>query len=179
MTGGRRSAALAAALAVAAGAASAQGRAHEHGVATLDVAVDARQVSITLDSPLDNLVGFERAPRSDDERRQAAAAVARLEAGAQLFRIDPAAQCRLAGVELDAPVLGLGSAGPQAERPHASVEARYAFDCADATKAAYIDHALFDFARLQRVRVQLALPKGQSARELKRPAGRLALAPPK
>jgi hypothetical protein len=41
---------------------------HEHGVARLDVAVDAGRVSFSLETPLDNLLGFERAPRTDAER---------------------------------------------------------------------------------------------------------------
>ena len=46
-------------------------KAHQHGVARLDVAVEATRVTLYLDTPLDNLLGFERAPRTDAERKAA------------------------------------------------------------------------------------------------------------
>ncbi|MGB0128732.1 MAG: DUF2796 domain-containing protein [Rhodocyclaceae bacterium] len=39
--------------------------AHEHGVAKLDVASDGGALAINVESPLDNRVGFEHAPRTD------------------------------------------------------------------------------------------------------------------
>jgi Protein of unknown function (DUF2796) len=70
----------------------AQGHAHVHGGARLDIAVEPRRILLFFETPLDNLVGFERAPRTDAERRRADEAVARLKAGDQMFRFDPAAQ---------------------------------------------------------------------------------------
>src|SRR5690606_20886978 len=46
----------------------AQHAAHEHGVADLRVAAEGNTVVIEFDSPLDNLVGFEHAPRDDAQR---------------------------------------------------------------------------------------------------------------
>ena len=48
--------------------AHAGGKAHVHGVATLDIAVEARKITVQLESPLDNLLGYERTPRTDAER---------------------------------------------------------------------------------------------------------------
>ena len=42
---------------------------HQHGVAKLDVAYDQGALSIELEAPLDVLLGFERAPRPDAERK--------------------------------------------------------------------------------------------------------------
>jgi hypothetical protein len=156
--------------------AAAQGKAHQHGVGRLDLAVEPKAIVARFESPLDNLVGFERAPRTGDEKRNAAAAVMRLENGARLLRIDPAAGCRLTDVALTAPVLGLGgSGGSGTTGDHAELEADYRFDCADAARAAWIDVGLFDFVRLQRLQVQLVTAGGQHKRDLKRAAPRLAL----
>jgi hypothetical protein len=174
----RRSAAgaLLAALLAAAPPADAQGKAHQHGVARLDLAIEAKAVLAHFESPLDNLTGFERAPRTADEKRVAAAAVMRLENGAQMLRIDPAAGCRFAGLALTAPVLGLGgSAAGAAKGGHAELDADYRFDCDDATRAAWIDVGLFDFTRLRRLQVQLVTAGGQHRRELTPTAARLAL----
>lgn len=157
-------------------------KAHEHGALKLDVAVSAdNQVVIDMQAPLDNLLGFERAPRTDAERQQADAVVAALKAADTLFRIDPAAGCTLASTDLQSAVLKLGTppAGQAADDGHADVDGSFTFTCNDAAKAAFIDVKLFDrFRRLQRIDVQAATPQGQFKRTLKRPAGRLALTRP-
>ena len=156
-------------------AAQVASQAHVHGVARLDIAVDATRISLQLASPMDNLLGFERAPRTDAERRQSDALVARLRAADTLFRIDPAAGCTLAGVELTSAALKLGQA-TAGEEGHADLDADVVFNCTDATKAATIEVALFDAAaRLQRLDVQVATPQGQFKRDLVRPARRIKL----
>lgn len=166
----------AAALLLAAPLAVLAGGAHQHGVAAMDIAVDAKRIVVQFDTPLDNLVGFERAPRTDAERKRVDEAVARLKNSDQLFKFDAAAGCKLARSSLESPVLGLGSTG-QAKDGHADLRASWEFDCADTTKAAQVEVGLFAFNQLKRVNVQLALPKGQAKRELKRPNGKLSLAP--
>lgn len=154
--------------------AQAAGKAHVHGIAKLDVAVEATKITLQLESPLDNLLGFERAPRTDAERRQADALVARLKAADAMFRIDPAAQCMLAKVDLASSALGLGQPDPS-EEGHADIDGTFEFDCVDAAKAAFIDVGLFEFKRMQRLEVQVAGPKGQFKRDLKGPASRIVL----
>jgi hypothetical protein len=155
----------------------AQGQAHVHGVATLDIAVDARQITLSLATPLDNLVGFERAPRTDGERQRAEQAVARLRAGDALFSFDPAAGCKMASVDLRSAALKLGQPTQRPKDGHAELEADWRFDCSDATLARHVDVGLFAFNQLKRVQVQLALPKAQLKRELKRPDSRIVLGP--
>jgi hypothetical protein len=95
-----------------------------------------------------------------------------------MFVIDPAAQCKPTTVELASAALKLGSPEPKAtQAAHADVDGSFEFACVDATKAAYIDVGLFEFARLQRLEVQVAAPRGQFKRELKRPNRRIVLAP--
>lgn len=168
---------LCASLLVALPLSHAAGNAHQHGVAKLDIAVEATKLTIQLESPLDNLLGFERAPRTDAERKLADAAVAKLRAAASMFKIDPAAQCKLANVELSSSALKLGKPNPEEEKAgHADIDGSFEFECLDAAKAAYIDVGLFEFSHLQRLEVQVATPKGQFKRNLKRPAKRIVLA---
>lgn len=158
-------------------AALAQGHAHVHGVAKMDIAVEAKKINVNFVSPLDNLVGFERAPRTDSERKRADEAVARLRAGDQMFKFDPAAGCKMARVDLTSAALKLGPAGTAAKDGHADLEAVWEFDCNDATLARHVDVGLFAFNQLKRVQLQLALPKAQLKRELKRPNQRIVLGP--
>jgi hypothetical protein len=157
----------------------AHGSKHEHGVARLDIAVEARQIVVQFDSPLDNLVGFERAPRTDAERKRADEAVARLKDGDKMFQFDAGAGCKMVRFSLDSPALGYGSASPgeKDSADHADLLATWEFQCADASKAAQVDVGLFAFNPLKIVQVQLALPKAQAKRELKRPKNRILLSP--
>jgi len=149
-------------------------QAHQHGVAQLDIAVDARQITLQLSSPLDNLLGFERAPRTEAERRQVQAMLDQLRAAATMFKIDPAAQCTPAQVVLTSAALQLGPAQP-ADAGHADLDGSFEFHCVAGAKATYVDVGLFAFARLQRVEVQAVTPSGQHKRVLKRPNARIGL----
>ena len=176
---------LAAALACSlfAGSAQAQGQrsghAHQHGVASLDLAIEGRSLSLSLEVPLDNLVGFERAPRNAAEKARVDAALAALKNGATMFRIDPAAGCVFREATLTSAVLKLGTGATAASSGgHADLDADYSFDCPQAAKAGHIEIGLFQaFPRLQRLEVQAVAGQHQFKRSLKRPATRLTLAP--
>jgi hypothetical protein len=176
-----RTALLAAVAAAAAGPGWA-GKAHQHGVAQLDVSVEPGRVTLDLQTPLDGLVGFERAPRTDAERARVDAAIAKLRDAAALFRIDSAAGCSLAKVTLDAPVLGVtpaGAAAPAApaKGEHADLDGHFEFTCKPGVRPAFVEVGLFDaFSGMKRIELQLVLPKGQMKATLVRPATRVALA---
>lgn len=169
---------LAIALACASGTAWAAGKAHQHGVLKLDVAIEGNRLMIEMEAPLDNLLGFERAPRTEAERKAAAELLARLrstdEAGL-LFVTDPAAQCSLRKTEVKAPVLEPG-ARSAAEDGHADLDASYEFSCANPGELRSLDVGLFEaYKRIQRIDVQVAGPTGQSKVALKRPARKVQL----
>lgn len=149
---------------------------HQHGVAKLDVAVEAKRITLQFESPLDNLLGYERAPRTDAERKQADAMLTRLKSAEAMFKIDPAAQCTAGPVTLASAALALGTPDPaEAVEGHADIDGGFEFNCVDATKATHIEVGLFTFARLQRLEVQVVTPRGQAKRDLKRPATRIPL----
>lgn len=149
---------------------------HEHGVVKLDVAVEPGRVTLLMESPLANLVGFERAPRSDAERQRVDAALNILNAAATLFKIDPAAGCTPGPVELNAAALGDGKpAAAPAEAGHADLDASYSFKCKKVVPA-FVDIGLFAaFPGVQRIDVQLITGNAQSKRTLTRPTARLSL----
>lgn len=155
------------------GTARAAGKAHEHGALRLDVAVDGHTLSITLQAPLDNLLGFERAPRTEAERKAAADMLARLRSpyrAPPLFAADAAAQCSLSRAEVAAPLLEPG-ADAAAKEEHADLDADYEFSCARPGELRNLDLGLFEaYRRLQRIDVQVAGPTGQAKVTLKRPA---------
>lgn len=164
-------------VALAAAGPALAGKAHEHGTAQLDIAVAAGRVSIDFETPLANLLGFEREPLTDAERQRADAAVAQLRAADRMFRIDPAAGCTLAKVELVSAPLKLGAAGTAPGRgDHADLEGRFEFDCKNGARAGFVEAGLFEaFQGLSRIEVQAVTPKGQMKVTLRRPASRVAL----
>ncbi|AGU48769.1 hypothetical protein VAPA_1c16600 [Variovorax paradoxus B4] len=155
-----------------------QQHAHVHGQLKLDVAIDGPTVVINMESPLDNIVGFERAPKTDAEKKTAEDAIAQLRAADKLFAIDPAANCKLGPVELRSSALGLGSPDPGEPAGHADLDATFSFNCTNAAAAKFIDVNLFSaFKGTRQIDSQIASAQGQFKRQLKRPAGAQAAQP--
>lgn len=157
-------------LAAATATAWAEG-AHQHGVARLEVVADGASLSITLDSPLDNLLAFERGPRTEAERAAVRAMAQRLQAAATLLQPTPAAGCRLRMVALqsgviDPALLATGPAAkaaagqPHAPGGHADLEASFSFDCSQpqALKGVALGGLFQAFPRLHQLDVAVAAP---------------------
>ena len=155
-----------------------QQHAHVHGQLKLDVAIDGPTVVIDMESPLDNIVGFERAPKTDAEKKTVADAIAQLRAADKLFTIDPAANCKLGPVDLRSGALGLGNPDPSEPVGHADLDATFSFNCTNAAAAKFIDLNLFTvFKGLRQIDSQIASSQGQFKRQLKRPTGAQAAQP--
>ncbi len=162
-----------------AGAAQAAG-AHQHGVARLEVAVDGNGLTVTLDTPLDNLLGFERGPRTDAERKAVQAMAQRLRNAATLVVPAAAASCQLQGVDLASDVIApalLAVAPAAAAAPpaapagggHADLEAVFRFQCAQPPALKSLDVAgLFQaYPRLKQLDAALAAPGVQRGAKLR------------
>lgn len=143
------------------------GKAHTHGVAQMLLTLEGPVLSLELDMPLDTLVGFERAPRTEAERQSARQALTRLrESAATLIRTEAAAQCSLESAGVTAPVLEQGGVPQQG---HADAQVRYRFHCAQASGLASVDVNLFEpFRRLERLEVQMVTERGQGKTVLRR-----------
>ncbi len=131
---------------------------HEHGIVRLDVAVDGSNINVLLQSPLDSFVGFERAPRTDAEKKRAANALDALRSGV-LLQPNPQANCTLISVEVAAPVLE----GKAKERGgHADAEASYEFTCTAIEKLTALNTLFYQtFKYTKKVEVQVIDAKGQ------------------
>ena len=155
------------------------GKAQEHGVIKIDVVIDGKTLSIAIDSPLDSFLGFERAPRSDAERKAAADLLTRLRGpgqGVPLLTPDAAAQCTLSTATVQAPALEAPQTAAGKDR-HADLDASYVYTCARPALLKSLDVGLFDdWRRLKRIDVQVAGPQGQSRLVLTRPARHIRLA---
>ena len=159
------------------GAGSAEHAAHVHGEARLDVAQEGAMLSLQLESPLDNLLGFEHAPKNAAEEDQAKRMSAKLRAAGDLFALPPAADCVLEKVTLESSVLTPGWLGEtederahehehehahESEEGHADLDVLWQFHCAYPESLRSVEVRLFGaFPGLRELKVQAATPGGQ------------------
>ena len=142
---------------------------HEHGVGELDVAVDGNALVIELRVPAEDLVGFERAPRTDAERARIEQ-VRKALADAKLFTPNAEAGCRAAG----SPDVAVPSFGNK--DAHADFAATHRFECANAGALTAVEIGAFSaFPKVRRLKAQVAGPRGQKQATLTRQRARLPL----
>ena len=159
--------------------------AHEHGAAKVNIAVDGAQVSITLESPLDNLLAFEHRPATQEQRGKVREMARRMHQAETLFQLTPAAECRLekvrlASEKLDATLLdpniplepapadgGKGQSGKgkkAAKEEHGDLDADFVFKCAKPENLNSVDVLLFSaWPKIKKIEARAVTPKGQSA----------------
>ena len=143
--------------------------AHVHGVATLQIAVDNKTMTLDFSSPLDNLLGFEHVPRDAKQRAAVKNMADILNKAAQLFVPTAEAQCTLQSVKLDSLVLDKkGNTQHQEEvGGHADLDGEFVFACKQAGKLHDLDVKLFDaFPNLHQLKVEVATLKKQSSATL-------------
>ena len=153
---------------------------HEHGRAALTFALDRTLLTITLESPAVNVVGFEHPPSTDEERAAVSAARALLGAPGQLFLFPPAAACRVkdfrvtppgwAAVEPTSKIKSAAAslpAGKVSAEEHADYDATYRFECARPAELGFVDALLVRKLRqIQSVRAAIATDAVQTERTL-------------
>lgn len=155
---------------------------HVHGHAALEVAVDGDRLLIVLVTPLDNLVGFEHAPRSDKQKDAVRRMAAQLKNPGQHFFPSADARCKPGPVTLASEVIDpwlLGSDVPETtasqaaakatrgKREHAELEAEIVFRCEQPEKLSSLEVKLFDaFRGVKRIDVQVAGARKQAAARL-------------
>jgi hypothetical protein len=134
-----------------------------HGQATLSVAIDGDQLLLDFDSPMENLVGFEHAPRNEQQKQALLDLKSRLDRAAAIFLATADAGCTQISAKLDSPLLGRNVGDKEDGNAHADLSAEYEFRCREPLKLRDIEVRLFQvFPRLQGITVSIAGPKGQA-----------------
>jgi hypothetical protein len=157
---------------LAAAPALAADKAHQHGTARLEVTLDGGALQIALDSPAENLLGFEHAARTDAQKKTVARVEQQLKQPALLFTPVAAAGC-----QPETPRVEIKLPPPGSKETHSEIEAEWRWQCAQPAALAHLDVGLFKaFPRLKELRVQTVTPQGQKAAVLKPGAARLKIA---
>lgn len=160
----------------ASGAAQGQQRreaaAHVHGAGKLDLVIENGKVSIALDAPADDILGFEHAPRTPAQQAKLAAAVAKLKEADKIFRMPAEAGCRLTKAEA-----GLEQPDPKAKPgDHADFNGSFEFECSAIAKLNVIDLGYFAaFAGASKLGITIVTAKAQATREATKAKTRIDL----
>ena len=166
------------------GATYAQGERHEHGASALQVSIEKNILLMKWESPLDDLIGFEYAPKTERENAAARKLKVILNYPALLFKPNADAGCRVVKVAIDAPTLEkTKDAGPKHHTStdhdhamHTDLEYAVTYNCSNPRALATLDIAAFKtWPAIRDIDVSLVGPGGQSAQEANRRSTRVSL----
>ncbi|MEO5329006.1 MAG: DUF2796 domain-containing protein [Magnetococcus sp. THC-1_WYH] len=152
---------------------------HVHGVGQLQVAVDGTALSIDMESPAINVVGFEHPPGNTEEKERVHTAADLLRQGGSLFAPTPDADCRLTESSADSELLAdqhdhEGEHHHEGEEHHSAFHAHYLFHCKNPQALTYTDVYLFrHFPAMETLEAQFVTDRGQGAAKLTPGAFRL------
>ena len=149
---------------------------HVHGVGTLNVALDGKDLIIEMGSPAANIVGFEHAPKNEQQTHEVHEALELLESGEEMFVLSAKAQCSLHEADVDSDMVeghhheheeGHSEKDHMDGTGHSEFAATYHFKCQDPNNLKAINVMLFShFSGFEEIEVQLLTPKRQTAIEL-------------
>lgn len=164
--------------------------AHVHGLVEMDVAVEKQRVSVFIQSPLDNFLGFEHAARTPEQIQRAQNVWVQLQNAHALIEADKAAQCQRSDWVLESDVLENAQKMPQKpqnspkprakEKPfwaevaaveanseeHADLYLELHWNCKTAPHTMNFQALLQQFGRIEKIQVQIAAENGQFLRNV-------------
>jgi Protein of unknown function (DUF2796) len=167
--------------------------AHEHGRGTLNIAVEGNKMTMELEAPGMDIVGFEHAAKSRRDTEAIENAKVQLQRPLSLFKLPRAAGCRVietsvkielgehdhdakeehgpAGIGEDPKQVGTETDG------HSEFHAGYTCECASVNNITAIEFSYFRvFAGAEKLDVSVITPKGQSKFEATRAKPNISLA---
>jgi hypothetical protein len=144
--------------------------AHVHGIATLQIAVDTKTLTLDFSSPLDNLIGFEHESRNQVEVDKVQNMINTFYK-ANLFVPTPSAQCQLKTIDLQSLVIKKkpNVPKPQHEEPegHADLDAELIYTCNNINNLRDLQVNMFKtFPNLRQLSTEIVSEHGQAAVKL-------------
>jgi hypothetical protein len=147
--------------------------AHVHGVASLQVAVDDKTLTMNFSSPLDNLIGFEHKAQNQAEVGKVQNMINQFYKKPSLFTPSKTAECQIKTIKLDSLVIkkkpeDIAKKPEQEEEVgHADLDGEFIFTCNHPEKISDLQVNLFKiFPNLHQLNVEVVSAKGQSAAKL-------------
>ena len=140
---------------------------HEHGHVTVQIALEGDSLQMALEAPGNDIVGFEHAAETDEQKAAVSEATEALSDPLAVFTLPEAAGCSVASSDVEL----------HREGDHNAFEAEYALTCTDVSALTVIETRLFEmFPSIREIEVEYATPAGQGAIEFE--SGETAIALP-
>ena len=114
--------------------------AHQHGAAEMTLVLQGSLLSINLNLPAMDVLGFERAAKTEQEQHQLGQAVADLRDAKKMLTLTPAAMCELSDAEVQSGLLSTEQVG----NGHADFLVYYEFTCQAPEKLSSVDASVFN-----------------------------------
>lgn len=145
--------------------------AHVHGAGKLGIAIERRSLEIEIEAPANDIVGFEHAPKTAEQKKAVSEARAALAKPLALIKLPEAAGCKLSSSKVR--LVGGGAhdhghnhgkqpKGKEAD-PHSEFHAEYKFTCSKPELVKTIDLDYFKaFPRAEKLDVEIVGDKIQS-----------------
>lgn len=134
-------------------------KAHEHGIATVSIAIDKNMLLIGAEMTAEAAFGFEHIPKTDAEKKKVADVRKTLkEQGLDLFVFPTDLGCKLTNVLLSDSLAASG---------HADVDVDYTFSCEKSAAGSTLKLGLLKvFPRIKKVKVQVLSDAKQTGSEV-------------
>lgn len=140
--------------------------AHVHGQAQLQLAIDESQAVLSFSSPLDNFLGFERAPKDEAEQEKVKQLLQQLQNPLLWFELSPPAQCQVGQTELDSPVI-TGKQKSNDEKKHGDLRFEVELQCKNPQHLRSLKAKLLQqYKGIHRLKVEIVHISGQHAKTL-------------
>jgi hypothetical protein len=157
--------------------------AHQHGHGTLNIAIEGTTVSIELEVPGSDIVGFEHTAKTKEQRAAVTKAKSQLGTPLSLFRFPAAAGCTVKQAKVKIEGGHAGNDDKKADHKHdehahehSEFHAEYALECSTIANLTSIEFPYFaTFKGAEELDVNVITPKGQTKLEVKRDKPRLDL----
>lgn len=151
---------------------------HVHGIAALNIVLENHDVHLALESPAVNLLGFEHAPVTAEQKTAFHAIRQILTGPTRLFAL-PSAGCRLVDSDVRMPQIHShadGDDGHDHHEEHADIHANYHFQCSRIVELNEIRVDLFAiFPGIQQIKAQWVAGRSQGTQLLTPAANRLKI----
>jgi hypothetical protein len=156
--------------------------AHVHGHGRLNIAIEGKNMSMELEVPGADIVGFEHEPSTAEQKAALAEAKAKLANAAALFAPEPKAGCVLEHAKVSTEASheheherhehegkSGASSHEKEEAGHSEFHADYEFVCASPSRLTSMTFNYFkEFPNAQALDITIVSPRGQSSFEVKR-----------
>jgi hypothetical protein len=141
--------------------------AHVHGKGNLAIAIEGSTVTMRLDIPGHDIVGFEHAPTTDEQKAAFETATQALKDGLALFGPTAAANCKLVDakvdIEADDKDAKPDASKNEGESKHSDFNADYKFECGAVNRLSALTMTFFQrFKNAEALDVTIVTAKGQT-----------------